>query len=148
MCFGGNSPALAMVPEAEHKSRVTENTDQCIIDDEHYFIRGHIELKLTGTSEVFIWSVWVSLSEKSFQHMSQHWDEEGRENNEPYFGWLMTSLPCYPDTQHLKTSVQTQPLGVVPTVSLEPSDHPLSLEQQSGISMGRVHEIVHEVMGH
>lgn len=148
MCFGGNSPVSAMVPEAEYKARVEENADQCIIDGEHFFVRGHIEINLTDSSDIFIWSVWVSLSEASFEQMSKNWDEEGRENSEPYFGWLMTSLPCYPNTQHLKTSVQTQPIGVVPIVTLESSDHPLSLEQQSGISMNRVHEIVHKVMGH
>ena len=148
MCFGGASPALSIVPEEEYEARVEENSDQCIVDDEHFFIRGHVELKLTDANDVFIWSVWVSLSEESFQHMSKHWDAEGRENNQPYFGWLMTSLPCYENTLHLKTSVQTQPLGVVPIVTLEPSEHQLSLEQKSGINMQRVHEIVHEVMGH
>ena len=33
-------------------------------------------------------------------------------------------------------------------VRLEPTGHPLSLEQQSGITMDRVHEIVHQVMAH
>ena len=148
MCFGSNSPALSMVPEEEHETRVKQNADQCIVDEEHFFVRGHIELKLTDTDEVFIWSVWVSLSEDSFEHMSTSWDNEGRENNDPYFGWLMTSLPCYPETHHIKTSVQTTPVGNVPLIILEPSDHPLSLEQQTGITMQRVHEIVHSVMGH
>ncbi|WP_376787808.1 DUF2199 domain-containing protein [Amphritea japonica] len=48
----------------------------------------------------------------------------------------------------MKTSVQSQPVGQVPLVSLEPSDHPLSKEQQSGITMERVHEIVHQVLQH
>ena len=148
MCFGATSPALAIVPEDELAQRVEENSDQCIVDDQYFFVRGHIELELADSSEPFIWSVWVSLSQESFSHMSKNWDAEGREKNPPYFGWLMSSLPCYPETQHLKTSVQTQPLGVVPLVTLEPSEHPLSLEQQSGINMHRVHEIVHQVMGH
>ncbi|MDR6964748.1 DUF2199 domain-containing protein [Shewanella putrefaciens] len=148
MCFGGNSPALLMVPENEYDRRVEENADQCIVDGKHFFVRGHIELPVTDTSEVFIWSVWVSLSEQSFDQMCESWDLEGREKAEPYFGWLMTKLPCYPDTLHLKTNVQIQPVGVVPLIQIQPSDHPLSNEQQNGITMERVHEIVHQIMQH
>ena len=147
MCFGSSSPALMMVPEAEYYDRVEESVDQCIVDGEHFFVRGHIELPLID-EEVFIWSVWVSLSERSFDHMREHWEAEGREFNEPYFGWLMTNLPCYPETFHLKTSVQSQSVGIVPLITLEPSEHPLSLEQKSGITMERVHEIIHPVMQH
>jgi len=148
MCFGGKSPALLMVPESEYGDRVEENADQCIVDGKHFFVRGHIELPVTDTGEVFIWSVWVSLSEESFNKMCDEWDTEGRENSEPYFAWLMTNLPCYPETLHLKTNVQTQPVGFVPLINLQPSEHPLSLEQKNGITMARVHEIVHQVMAH
>ncbi|MEE2733521.1 MAG: DUF2199 domain-containing protein [Pseudomonadota bacterium] len=148
MCFGSSSPASLMVPESEYRNRVEENADQCIVDGQHFFVRGHIEIPVRDIDEVFMWSVWVSLSEQSFTHMSDHWDTEGRESNAPYFGWLMTKLPCYTDTLHLRTSVQTQPIGCVPKIKLEPSDHPLSLEQQRGIDMDRVHDIVHQVMHH
>ncbi len=137
-----------MVTEAECHARVEENKDQCIIDGEHFFVREHIELPLIDSEDVFIWSVWVSLSEQSFGHMREHWEVEGREFNEPYFGWLMTDLSCYPETLHLKTSVQPQSVGTVPLIILEPSEHPLSLEQKSGITMERVHEIIHQVMQH
>ncbi|WP_160154176.1 DUF2199 domain-containing protein [Microbulbifer sp. ALW1] len=148
MCFGGRSPASLMVPENEYEGRVEENSDQCIVDGKHFFVRGHIELPVIDTGEVFIWSVWVSLSEQSFDQMSENWDSEGRENSEPFFGWLMTNLPCYPETLHLKADVQTQPVGVVPLVILQSSDHPLAQEQHNGITMDRVHEIVHQVMQH
>ena len=148
MCFGSDSPAAVIVPPEEFDERVAENADQCIVDGEHYFVRGHIEIPVTGSNKIFIWSVWVSLSEASFEHMSEHWEADGRENCEPYFGWLLTSLPCYPETLHLKTSVQSQPVGQVPLISIEPTEHPLSIEQQSGITMERVHEIVHQVMAH
>ena len=148
MCFGSASPALLMVSENEYEDRVDENEDQCIVDGQHYFVRGHIEIPVTDCEETFIWSVWVSLSERSFEHMSDNWDTDGREDTAPYFGWLMSALPCYPETLHLKTSVQTQPVGCVPLISIEPSEHPLSTEQQNGITMERVHRIIHEVMQH
>ena len=148
MCFGAGSPASQMVPKDQYEDRVIENTDQCIVDGKNYFVRGHIELPVNDTGTVFIWSVWVSLSEDNFRHMSENWETPGRETIEPYFGWLMTNLPCYPSTMHLRTNVQSQPVGCVPLISIQPSDHPLSHEQQHGITMQRVHEIVHQVMAH
>ncbi len=148
MCLGSSSPASRMVPEDEYDNRVVENADQCIVDDEHYFIRGHIEILIQNSNQVFIWSIWVSLSEASFEKMSESWEKSGRENNAPYFGWLVSSLPCYPETLHLKTSVQEQPIGQVPKIILEKTEHPLSVEQNHGITMSRVQEFVHVALGH
>jgi hypothetical protein len=61
----------------------------------------------------------------------------------PYFGWLMTSLFCYPETFHLKTNVQSRAVGAVPSVELEPTEHPLAVEQRQGITMERVREFAH-----
>ena len=74
--------------------------------------------------------------------MSELWESFGRENEPPYFGWLSTALPCYPDTLNLKTHVHTRPVGLRPLVELEPTEHPLAVEQQNGITMVRVKEIV------
>jgi hypothetical protein len=86
--------------------------------------------------------VWVSLSEKNFLRACKLWHNEGRETEPPYFGWLQNELPYEPSTLSLKTSVQTMPVGERPNIILEPSDHPLSLEQQHGITMARVQQIV------
>jgi len=34
------------------------------------------------------------------------------------------------------------PVGERPEITLEPTDHPLSIEQQNGITMARVQQIV------
>ncbi len=90
--------------------------------------------------------VWVSLSEKNFDRMCELWETEGREKEPPYFGWLSTALPCYTNTMNLKTHVHTQPVGERPLVELEPTNHPLSIEQQKGITMARVQEIAQCVL--
>ncbi len=97
---------------------------------------------------MFIWSVWVSLSEKSFEHVCENWESEGREECTPYFGWLSTNLPCYPETLHLKTSIQSQPIGCVPLITVELTNHPLSIEQAEGITMDRAHQIIHQILQH
>lgn len=65
----------------------------------------------------------------------------------PYFGWLTTELALYsPSTTNLKTHAHTRPLGQRPFIELEPTDHPLAVEQRTGITMDRVREIAEAVL--
>jgi hypothetical protein len=147
MSFGANTPYwYDMIAPEERSWRAELSSDQCIIDNQHYFVRGCIEIPILDDPGPFIWGVWVSLSEKSFERMSELWETTDREGEPPYFGWLSTSLPGYPETLNLKTNVHTRPLGQRPLIELEPSDHPLAVEQREGITMARVQEIVESVM--
>ena len=96
--------------------------------------------------EPFVWLAWVSLSEKNFLRATEVWHTPGREQEPPCFGWLQSALPYSPSTLSLKTSVQTQPIGERPLIELEPTDHPLAIEQRSGITMARVQQIVEAIM--
>jgi hypothetical protein len=135
------------IPESEFPSRVDLTGDQCVVDEEHFLIRGHISIPLIGTNELFEWSVWCSLSEQSFLHACDRWFDENRVNDPPYFGWQMSRLPGYPDTTHLKTWVQSREVGRVPMITVfEPRDHPFALEQKNGITRERVREIAHIIL--
>jgi hypothetical protein len=147
LCYGADAPWRALgVTDSEFEKRVDLTADQCVVDEEQFFIRGHIEIPIIGSNDVFSWSVWCSLSHKSFIHACERWFEPERVRDAPYFGWLMTSLPTYPETLHLKTSVQSREVGRVPLVTVEPSDHPLSLEQNNGITRARVEAIAHQLL--
>jgi hypothetical protein len=143
--FSYSSPAPAPyfdIPEAERDARVLLSSDQCVIDNEHFFVLGRLEIPVVDTDEVFSWLVWVSLSEKNFKRMSGLWETEGRESEPPYFGWLSTSLPCYDkDTFLLRTNVHTRSVGQRPFIELEPTEHSLAIEQLNGITLKRVQEI-------
>jgi len=56
-------------------------------------------------------------------------------------GWLNAELPLYPSTVNLKTKVHLRDDGVRPSIELEPTDHPLAVEQREGIPVARVAEI-------
>lgn len=147
MSFGANAPYWYDILAPEERERRAEiGSDQCVIDDEHYFVRASLEIPVIDATEPFSWGVWVSLSQKNFERMSELWESSGRENEPPYFGWLSTALPCYPDTLSLKTRVQTRPVGLRPLIELEPTEHPLAVEQRKGITMARVKEIVECVL--
>lgn len=140
--YGSDAPVYYYdVPEIERKRRFELNSDLCIMDEEHYFIRGCIKVPIVNSNETFIWDVWVSISENNFNRTMELWETEGRETEEPYFGWLSTSIPGYPDTLNLKTNVHTREIGISPIIELEPTDHPLAVEQREGITLQRVAEI-------
>ena len=142
LCYGAEAPVhWQVIPEAERDDRGELSSDQCIIDDKHFFILGRLLISIRDHPEPFCWLVWVSLSEGNFARAHELWHAAGRETEPPYFGWLSTLLPCYPDTVNLKANVHTRPLGERPIVELEPTDHPLAVEQRNGITMRRVLEI-------
>ena len=134
------------VPEAERARRTLLDTDLCVVDKRAFFIRGCLDIPIVGGTNVFRWLVWVSLSEQSFNRAVDQWLKVGREKESPYFGWMNTRLPTYPETLNLKTNVHTCPVGERPQVELEPTDHPLALEQRFGISMARAEQLATQVV--
>lgn len=143
LCFGAEAPWREMVPESQFAQRVDLTRDQCVVDEQAFFIRGHLEVPVHGLAEPLAFSVWSSLSERSFLHMSERWDCADRADDPPYFGWLSTDIPAYPETINLKLSVQQRRPGLVPLFVLQQNDHPLSVDQREGISQVRWHQLAH-----
>jgi hypothetical protein len=147
LSYGAPAPLLwLLLPENERGKRAKLSSDQCEIDREYFFILGNIEIPIIGTEQIFSWSVWVSLSAANYARARKLWRKKGRESEPPYFGWLNTLLPGYPDTLNLKTNVYTRPVGLRPHIELEPTDHPLAIEQREGISLERIQEIAELVL--
>src|SRR5262245_32283107 len=132
------------VAEEERDARIELTSDTCIIDGESFFIRGVIEIPVHERPEPFGFGVWVSQERENFLTYVVHYDsaEIG-----PFFGWLCTRLSCYPeDTLHLKTMAHFRSGSRRPSIELEPTDHPLAVDQREGISLARAWEIVHHFM--
>src|SRR5262245_47992477 len=104
ICFGIEAPWRALVPDQEFEQRVELNSDQCVVDDQHFFIRGHVEIPIHEYPEHLAFSVWSSLSERSFLHMCERWKAPDRSSDPPYFGWLCSPIVFYPNTIHLRLS--------------------------------------------
>lgn len=143
LCFGADAPWREMVPEDEFEQRVDLTPDQCVVDEEAFFIRGRLEIPVQGQSESLAFSVWSSLSERSFLHMCERWERADKADDPPYFGWLSSDILAYPETVNLKLSVQSRRPGLVPLFTLQPTDHPLSVDQRAGITEARWHHIAH-----
>lgn len=144
-----DSPAPANwydVPEGDRARRTVLGSDNCIIDNQLFFVKGNIELPIRESDQVFAWSVWLSLSHTNYQRAEACWNQPGRESEPPYFGWLNTALPVYPTTINLKTHVHSRPVGQRFVVQLEPTDHPLAIEQRTGITWERVQQIAEKLL--
>jgi hypothetical protein len=145
--YGSNAPVLwETIPANEREARSEINDDLCVIDNQYYFVRGRLEIPILDSDEHFCWLVWVSLSEKNFQRTCELWEQAGRESELPYFGWLQSSLSFYPDTLNLKTNVHTRVVGERPFIDLEPTDHPLAIEQREGITWERVQYFAEQLL--
>ncbi|MGE7885273.1 DUF2199 domain-containing protein [Bacillus sp. NPDC094077] len=141
-CYGSDAPYYYYEVEPhERKSRFNLTSDTCIMDNEYYFIRGCLEIPILNYPETFIWDVWVSISEENYQKVIKGWNERDIENEEPYFGWLSTSIPGYPETLNLKTNIHIMEIGIKPFIELEPTEHPLAIEKRKGITFDRVRKI-------
>lgn len=133
---------------AQRRAMGVLSSDQCIIGSDRFFVRGSLEIPVVEGAGPFVWNVWVSLSETNFGRASQGWDDPLRAEEPPYFGWLCNDLVGYPQTLGLKTNVHTRAVGICPFIELEPTDHPLAVEQREGITMARVIEIAEIAMHH
>jgi len=130
----------------EEKASAFLNADFCSIEAHGwYFVRGLIELPIIGMRERFRWGVWSSLSKNNFDYTVAHWDDPNVESSPPMFGWLNSSIEHYPDTLNLKLSVHLK-RDTRPFFEVEPTDHPLALEQQQGISLERIQAIAARVL--
>lgn len=148
LVFGPEAPIYWYgIPEPERASRAELNADLCVIDNQHFFIRGRLEIPIRESSETFAWLVWTTLRREDFERVGELWTSIGREREEPHFGWLSTELPVYqPSTINLKTHVHTRPVGSRPFIEVEPTDHPLALDQRNGITWARVQEIAEALL--
>ena len=132
--------------DSDPTSRLTP--DLCMIERRDYFVRGVLRIPIiAGPEPSFDWGVWASLSPANFKRTVELLDSPLGEKEPPYFGWLCSELaPFYPSTLGLKTHVQTQAIGLRPLIELEPTDHPLAVEQREGITFERVKEIARQVL--
>ncbi len=144
--FGWDYPIEYLtIPKIERSTRVKLDSNTCIIDDKWFFVQGCIEIHVHGSDEPFIWGVWVSLSEQSFNTFCEVFNAENREESGPFFGWLTAIPPVYPDAL-LKTMVHLRSIPTRPYIEVEPTEHPLAIEQREGMPLSRVQEIFEKIV--
>ncbi|MBZ5505324.1 MAG: DUF2199 domain-containing protein [Acidobacteriia bacterium] len=140
--------SYASIDEKEREQRALIGSDQCIVDNEMYFIRGLVEVPIIGFQEFFLWGLWASIWKEAYGEINEHWQTNGRENLiGPYKGRLNNELREYSQsTLNLKCTIRIQPLGARPLFFIDEPGHPLAIEQRDGISLERVQQIASALM--
>ncbi len=121
--------------EDDKNSIAKLSDDLCRIehdDQADHFIRVVVEVPIQDCIEPFTWGVWVSVSEENFNKYVENFSSESY--SDEYFGWFCNNLPYYDETLSLKTYAIVQSGCQRPKLDIEPGDHELTTDFQSGIS--------------
>jgi hypothetical protein len=120
----------------QREARAVISSDQCIIDQDQFYIRGCLEIPIRESDEVFMYGVWVRVYEHVFDEIEDFWEVEGRESRiGPYKGRLVNELKIYPDTLNLRLEIRIQKVGKRPLFFSEDSHHRLTVDQLFGITL-------------
>jgi hypothetical protein len=125
----------------ERAARFILETDYSVFDRAHFFVRCALQIPIVGHDAPFVWVSWVSLSKSNYLCVAERTPSSVVDTETPMFGWLSSALEGYPSTVNLKVNVYNREHGKRPTVLVEPTDHPLAIEQREGITWQRVQEI-------
>jgi hypothetical protein len=116
--------------------------DFCIVNGEDFFVRCLLRLPIIDKPDnSFSFCIWSSLSRANFDLYLDTFDGGKQGGLGPWFGWFSNRLIGYPDTLYLKCHVHPRADRQRPLVELEPTEHPLAIEQRAGITFDRVLEI-------
>ncbi len=147
LCFGSDYPeCYYSVPPDERERRIIIKESLFILDEQHFFHRGRILIPITDHNENLIFNVWTSISAENFDKRMNLWEDPARTKQEPYFGWLQTSIPTYGNTINIKSIAIEQAVGLIPEIKSIEENHPLTIDQENGITYKRAVEIVDEII--
>jgi hypothetical protein len=142
--LGSDAPLVYyLTDENEREERFHLDTDTCVFDEEHFFIKGCLEIMVHDQNEAFSFSSWVSLSKDNFEIYLQYYGESQRDHLEAMVGWYSSWLYPFESDDHLMGRIHFRNDGNRPTIELDPeNDHPLSLAQRNGISKDELIQIM------
>lgn len=125
MSYGTDAPAY-WDPSLAGDPASLLGPEQCVINDEHFFLRGRLVVPVLGTGEdaVFEWGVWVSLSRANYARALKLWTAPEREQEQPYFGWLSTDLPALPAVHPAAEDAGAHPAARQPVLGRTGTDLP------------------------
>lgn len=149
--FGYRAPdQYATLSEEQKASMGSISDDFCAITHDEgtdYFIRTVLEVPIHGVEDPFLWGVWVSLSERSFDRYYETYDDpvEG----ETFFGWVCNDIAIYPRASSRAADVVVQVGKQRPKLVLhkgDAEDDQLVLDQTHGISIARAQELAERAL--
>ena len=116
------------------------NSDVCVLDGSRFFIRGIAFVPILESDKRFGWGLWAEVSGAVFKRYLELYKVDARD--EPIAAGKLANTPTgYPTLEGHSVDIAFGTARERPKTTLQASTHPLSLEQQRGIAITRVHEI-------
>jgi hypothetical protein len=125
--------------------RARHNSDLCTLDETRHFIRGVLPIPINHSDKAFNWGIWVEVDRETHDVyvINFHSDMSTHPRGA---GFIANEITPYGETMGLAVAIQYNPDNSRPTFHF-PADvvHALALEQRSGITDKRQHDILHEL---
>ncbi|MBT9444701.1 MAG: DUF2199 domain-containing protein [Hyphomonadaceae bacterium] len=122
--------------------------DLCKTPDGHFFVRCVLSIPLIdGPEQTLEFGPWCSLSEENFYRYVETFDDADQSKLGQMFGWFSNELSGFPQSLNLKCNVVPQDGRKRPRIELQPTEHPLSIAQRSGLAWQTALEIAHGHVG-
>jgi|GEM_PF-535290 len=144
MQVGFDKPdAWFAVPPDERERRWTLTSETAVLDGARFFVRGVLEIPVSGEPHPYAWGVWARVGEAHALALRDG-GADGAPEGVP--GWLANQLPGYPQTLGLEVSVHPRGPDLRPAFVVTDAAHPLAAEQRGGVYVERVLEMVWPVV--
>jgi hypothetical protein len=133
--------AYLSIPEEERAERASVTLDWCILDGKRCFLRGVFEVPILGGGTPFGWGAWVEVEESFYRAWAA-----GR--RAPFPAQVDSELWGYPRHPG-PIQALVQPSGdaaIRPALMATDPEHPLTSEQQHGISRQRALDLLAPVL--
>ena len=125
------------------KSKCELTSDVCVMDRRRFFIRGCLPMPLLDTGSVFVWGLWAEVSPHVFERYQQLSKADGTKEAPSPGALSVEREPRLRGMDGLPVMIRFGAADQRPTLLLQPSNHWLCRDQQNGITLHRLHEILH-----
>ena len=137
-------PNSAMVLDGDFLSE-----DFCILQGEHFFVRGVVEIPVFGIANSLGLGCWTTLSRENFDRYVDGFDTGYYGNVGPWSGWLSNRILPFMERESnfLPSHVRPRAGRMRPLIDVAIDGHPLAAAQEEGISPEEV-LAVYAIHGH
>jgi hypothetical protein len=116
------------VPPEERAARVDLTSDGCTIDGREFYVLGLLRSRYPAYPHLGR----VALAERGeLRALLRPVRGRAPPGGRVVFGWLCNRVPGYPDTLLLKARLHVRAYPERPWVELEPTEHPLAVDQRA-----------------
>ena len=112
--------------------------DFCVLDGQHFMIRGVLEIPVHGFTETFGFGCWSTLSRQNFDKYLEGFNDSAYPDWGPWGGWLCNQLAGYIGTDPEALWVHPQTDRQRPKFRIQNPAHPLAIDQEQGITPERL----------